>query len=236
MGAPRRGRQPSCSRGPNPDPGYFAAVYRLGRPGLIEGVDADFGEPEGPVARAGGHPPARLARFRRRRGKVLAVLAVAVFSLLIASAVLFVFPASDHPRHADAILSLNGENEAAREALSISLARRGFAPVLLFSQGNSHTTPCPAVQGVRVICFEARPDRTAGEVEFATRLAHRSRWTSLLMVPGRAQATRARMLLERCFSGRITVVPAPVPVLDEPYQIAYEWGALAKALVVDRHC
>lgn len=167
---------------------------------------------------------------------MLAVLVVALLGFVTASAVLFVFPASDPPRHADAILSLNGENEPAREALAISLAERGFAPVLLFSQGNSHTTPCPVVRRVRVVCFEATPGRTVGEVEFAARLARRHGWRSLLMVPGRAQTTRARMLLERCFSGRVTVVPAPVPLLEQPYEIAYEWGAMAKALVLYRHC
>ena len=159
-----------------------------------------------------------------------------MIAFLTASAVLFVFPASDQPRHVDAILSLDGENEPAREALAISLVKQGYAPVLLFSQGNSDTIPCPRVPRIRVICFEAVPGRTAGEVEFAARLAHREGWGSLMIVPGRAQVTRARMLLERCYSGRITVVAAPVPLAHLPYEVAYEWGGLAKALFIDRAC
>jgi hypothetical protein len=42
--------------------------------------------------------------------------------------------------------------------------------------------------------------------------------------------------MKRCFSGRIIVVPATVPLLHLPSDIIYEWGALAKALVVDRDC
>ena len=167
---------------------------------------------------------------------MLALVAALIALLVVASAVLFVFPSSDQSRHVDAILSLNGENEPARESLAISLAKRGFAPVLIFSQGNSHTTACPTVAHTRVICFEAEPDRTAGEMEYAARLAKRYGWKSLMVVPGQAQATRARMLLNRCYSGRIAIVPAPVPLSQLPYEIVYEWGAFAKALFVDRAC
>jgi hypothetical protein len=166
----------------------------------------------------------------------LAVVGAVLVLFAASSLVLFIFPASDQPRHVDAILSLDGENEPAREAVAISLAERGYAPVLIFSQGNSHTTPCPRVAHTRVICFEAAPDRTAGEVEYAARLASQNGWKSLMIVPGRAQTTRARMLLKRCYPGQITVVPAPVPLLHLPYEVAYEWGAMAKALFVDRSC
>src|SRR5271165_2498459 len=177
-----------------------------------------------------------LRRGPKRRRTVFALVGVLLALLVVASAVLFVFPSSDQPRHVDAILSLNGENEHARESLAISLAKRGFAPVLIFSQGNSHTTACPTVAHTRVICFEAEPDRTAGEMEYAARLAKRYGWSSLMVVPGQAQTTRARMLLKRCYSGHIAIVPAPVPLSQFPYEVVYEWGALTKALFVDRAC
>jgi hypothetical protein len=176
-------------------------------------------------------------RSRPKRLRVLLAVAGALLAVFVAaSAVLFVFPASDQPRHVDAILSLNGENEPAREALAVSLANRGYAPVLVFSQGHSHTTKCPKGVHARVICFEAVPDRTAGEVEYAASLAHRYGWKSVMIVPGRAQATRARMLLKRCYSGQIAVVTASVPLTHLPYEVAYEWGALAKALFIDPTC
>jgi hypothetical protein len=187
--------------------------------------------PEDEIREAPGGPP-----LPKRRRTLFALVAAVLVLFVAASAVLFVFPSSDQPRHVDAILSLNGENEPARQTLAISLAERGYAPVLIFSQGNSHTTPCPKVPHIRVICFEANPDRTAGEVEFASRLASRYGWRSLMVVPGQAQATRARLLLKRCYSGQIAVVPAPVPLSQLPYEIVYEWGGLAKALLVDRAC
>ena len=164
------------------------------------------------------------------------VLGVAVIVFVTLSALLFVWPATDQPRHVDAIVSLNGENEAARESRAVSLAERGYARVLLFSQGNSHTTPCPKVPRVSVVCFSADPGRTAGEVKFAARYARRHGWHTLMLVPGQAQVTRARLLMKRCYSGHITVVAAPVGLSHIPYEVVYEWGALAKALLIYRNC
>ena len=56
-----------------------------------------------------------------------------VVAILAVTVVLFVWPATDSPQHVDAILSLNGPNEGAREGLAVSLAEKGYAPVLLFS-------------------------------------------------------------------------------------------------------
>jgi hypothetical protein len=163
-------------------------------------------------------------------------LALALVLFITASGVLFVWPPTDRPTHADAILSLNGRNETAREALAISLAERGYAPVLLFSQGNSYTTPCPVVPHVRVVCFQPSPGRTVGEAEFAARYARARGWRHLIVVASRAQSIRARLLMGRCLSGSITMVTAPVKTSQVVYEVAYEWGALGKALFVDRHC
>jgi hypothetical protein len=167
---------------------------------------------------------------------VLAGAGLLVVAFVTSSSLLFVWPATDPPRHVDAIVSLNGQDETARESRAIALTEHGYAHVLLFSQGNSHTTPCPKVPHISVVCFQASPDRTAGEVEFAARYAHRHGWHSLMIVPGRAQVTRARLLMKRCFSGRIVMVAAPVRISQIPYDVFYEWGGLAKALLVYRNC
>jgi uncharacterized SAM-binding protein YcdF (DUF218 family) len=191
--------------------------------------------PEHLGASAHGDHPGR----KSRRHPILRWLMVAIGLLIVvfltASAVLFVFPATDQPRHVDAILSLNGTDEFARESKAIALAEEGYSRVLLFSQGNS-PTPCPTVPGIKVVCFIAVPGRTVGEVRFAAGYARRHGWHSIMVVPSRAQATRARLLLERCFTGRILVVPAPFQLLHLPFEVLYEWGALGKALLVDRHC
>jgi uncharacterized SAM-binding protein YcdF (DUF218 family) len=185
----------------------------------------------------GNEPAAAAGTTRRsRRGHYWLIgLGIGFAAFLVATAVLFVFPATDQPRHVDAILSLNGTDEAARESRAIMLAEKGFAPVLLFSQGNS-PTPCPKVPRVKVVCFIAVPGRTVGEVRFAANYADRHGWHSLMVVPSRAQATRARLLLKRCFPGQVVVVPASFQLGRFPFEVIYEWAALAKALVVDRHC
>jgi hypothetical protein len=153
------------------------------------------------------------------------------------SCALFVWPAADRPQHVDAVLSLDGSNEHFREQRALDLVREGYAHVLLFSEGHYPEVACPKVPHVVVVCFVPKPARTVGEIEFAVRYAARHEWHSLMVVPGHTQATRARLLLARCFKGRAVVVPAAAPpLLELPYQVAYEWGALAKALVVEPGC
>ena len=115
----------------------------------------------------------------------------------------------DQPRHVDAIVSFNGSNEGTREADAVSLAEKGYASVLLFSQGGAVAdTACPKVSRVSVVCFVDVTGHTRGEAEWVGRYAQRHHWHSLLLVPGRGQATRALLLTERCFSGQLVVVPA----------------------------
>ena len=50
------------------------------------------------------------------------------------------------------------------------------------------------------------------------------------------QDTRARLRVGRCFAGPVYVVATPIALASWPYQIGYEWAALAKALTVQRSC
>lgn len=173
-------------------------------------------------------------RVRRLALPPLISLVVAWVAL---SCAFFVWPAAGRPQRVDAVLSLDGPNENLREQRALALLREGYAKVLLFSQGAYRSAPCPSVPHVRVVCFVPKPARTVGEIEFAARYAARHRWHSILVVPGHAQTTRVRLLMARCFKGQAVVMPAAAPPLvDLPYQVAYEWGALVKALVVDPGC
>jgi hypothetical protein len=180
------------------------------------------------------HPGGTGSGHRHRRWTIVSV-ALLFVAFLTASAVLFVFPATDRPHHVGAILSLNGTDESAREGRAIALAEEGYAPVLLFSQGDA-PTPCPTVPRVKVVCFIAVPGRTVGEVRFAAGYARLHHLHSIMVVPSRAQATRARLLLKRCFSGQVAVVPASFQLTRFPFEVIYEWAALGKALFVDRSC
>ncbi len=164
-----------------------------------------------------------------------AVLVVVVFLAL--TTVLFVWPATDPPQHVDAILSLNGPNEGGREAVAVSLAEEGYARILLFSRGgDGNDTPCPKVHGVLVVCFDDVADNTRGEAQFAAQYATQHHLHSLMIVPGRSQATRAHLLLERCFSGRIVVVPASQPLLGDSDNVLHEWAGVLDSLLINRGC
>jgi uncharacterized SAM-binding protein YcdF (DUF218 family) len=89
---------------------------------------------------------------------------------------------------------------------------------------------------VKLICFDPNPGNTRGEAEFVGRLAKRYRWSSVVLVTASAQDTRARIMLGRCFGGSIYVITASLPLGSWPYQIAYQWGALFKALVLYPAC
>jgi hypothetical protein len=153
-----------------------------------------------------------------------------------ATARLFVWPARGMPAHVSAIVMLAGPGDRLPEA--VRLAREHRAPMLVVSRGHEgYGGPCPAkIPGITLICFEPSPSSTQGEAEVLGRLAERYHWRSVVLVTSRAQGTRARLRVERCFRGGVYVVTVSLPLADWPYQIAYEWGALVKALALQRGC
>jgi uncharacterized SAM-binding protein YcdF (DUF218 family) len=175
-----------------------------------------------------------------RRAAVVAAAVLVLF--LAATARLFVFPAQGMPRRVDAIVMLDGAGYQTRLDTALRLAREHRVPTLLVSIGKLASQPqpgggCPpAVPQVKVICFNPSPATTQGEAEFVGRFARRHHWTSVALVTATPQDTRARLRLSRCFGGAVYVVTSPLPAGQWPYQIAYEWGATIKALVVQRNC
>ena len=184
----------------------------------------------------------RAPRRRKRRMVVIGTIAAVFLAFCGLTARLFVFPASGMPAHVDAIVMM-----AARA--TVSGPRWGWPP--------STARPCwcspaetgapmdPAgtrqalrlpIPGVRTICFNPNPDTTQGEAEYAARLARQYHWHSVALVTITAQDSRARLRMERCFSGHVYVMTAPTPAKYWPYELAYEWAATIKALTVNRSC
>jgi hypothetical protein len=166
----------------------------------------------------------------------LIVVLALVVAFCLATGRLFVWPAEGAPAHVDAIVMLAGDGDTAGVALQ--LARQHRAPVLVVSQGwMGYGGPCPPkTSDTKVICFEPNPGNTRGEAEFIGLLAARYHWRSMVLVTIRPQDTRARFLIGRCFGGSVYVMNGSLPWSDWPYQIAYEWGALVKALALYRSC
>jgi uncharacterized SAM-binding protein YcdF (DUF218 family) len=176
-----------------------------------------------------------LPRFRLGR-RTLRVAAALLIIFAGVTARVIVWPAQGMPTHVDAIVVLAGPGQ--RLPVATQLARDHRAPVLVVSTGHlGYGGQCPApIPGVKIICFAPDPSNTRGEAEFAANLAKRSDWRSVVLVATRAQDTRARMLMSRCYEGSIYVITASQAWYDWPYQIAYGWAALLKALVVHRSC
>ncbi len=178
----------------------------------------------------------RRHRLSRRWRRIFATAAALVVALGVVSARLFVWPAEGMPAHVSAIVMLAGPGD--RLPVALRLAREHRAPMVVVSQGwQGYGGPCPSpTPGVRLICFDPDPGNTRGEAQFVGRLAQRYHWHSVVLVTAREQDTRARIRMGRCFSGSIYVVAASLPLSNMPYQVAYEWGALFKSLVLQRAC
>lgn len=172
---------------------------------------------------------------RGRRRALAAAIALAV-AFCLATARLFVWPAQGMPARVSAIVMLAGPGN--RLGVAVRLAREHRAPVLVVSQGwEGYGGPCaPAIPGVKVVCFDPNPGDTRGETEFAGRLAGQYHWSSVVLVTTSGQDTRARILMRRCFGASIYVITASLPWTDWPYEIAYGWGSLVKALTLHRTC
>jgi hypothetical protein len=183
--------------------------------------------------------PADRRGRRRRRRRVLSILLVLLAGLGMATARLLVWPQQGMPARVDAIVMLDGPGD--RLAVALRLAREHRAPMLVISRGTPYSSPgvsgCGArIPGVRVICFNPDPATTQGEAEAIGRLAVRHHWHSIVLVTTTPQDTRARLRVGRCFGGDIYVMTAPVPASEWPDAIFYEWGAIIKALVLQRSC
>ncbi|WP_163554623.1 YdcF family protein [Candidatus Frankia alpina] len=173
---------------------------------------------------------------RRWRRRWLSLDTVAVVVTLIVSTLrLFVFPTLDPPSKADAIVALGGVDGGLGRALTLS--REGYASTLVVSTPlNWCPSAAEAGAGVRVICFRPEPFTTQGEAHEIRLLASRDGWRKVIVVARRTQAERARLRVGRCFRGDVQLEAPSMPARSLPYNIAYEWGALVKALVLQRGC
>ena len=188
------------------------------------------------LARGRQAVPAGWRRLPRRVRIVLNIAAALIVVFAAMTARLLVWPTEGVPTQVSAIVMLAGPGVRLPVALQLADERR--ASVLVISQGHDgYGSPCPPKPpGVQLICFDPNPATTRGEAEYIGRLAKRYHWTSVVVVTSRPQATRARMLVERCFTGAVYSATGPLPLRSWPYEVVYGWAALAKELFADRTC
>jgi uncharacterized SAM-binding protein YcdF (DUF218 family) len=171
------------------------------------------------------------------RGAVLITFFLVVVFVVVATPRLFLWPPTDQPVKSDAVVALGGDEGQLRSKKAIQLAQAGFAPVAVISLGGVKAVPCPSpVRGVRIICFRADPLDTRGEAEYVAGLAATRHWKRIIVVSERTQATRARLLFERCTPAQLVMDPVQDPRTHLFFDVAYEWAALFKAVVLVRSC
>jgi DUF218 domain len=115
---------------------------------------------------------------------------------------------------------------------------RHVAPTLAISTGRELDVDeaadlCTEPQQFEVVCFTPKPDSTRGEARVMARLARENGWNEVVLVTSTYHATRARMLLERCFDGRLEVVAASPPrqPLHWAVAVVHEWAAMVETTV-----
>jgi uncharacterized SAM-binding protein YcdF (DUF218 family) len=191
------------------------------------------------------------ARPQGRRRLFAAVAGVAVV-VLAAGAVLtwrwFVRPTVDGPVRADAVVVFGGAGGRLERA--VALMDAGYADVIFLSDPyneerqasrfewfcrNDGSRPGYPVHDYETICFDPEPQTTRGEARHVADLARERGWERVDLVTSVDQATRARMLVSRCWDGEVASVVVPS---DESrvLRIAYEWGAMARATFQRRSC
>jgi uncharacterized SAM-binding protein YcdF (DUF218 family) len=166
-------------------------------------------------------------------------LIVVLVVFVAATARLLVWPAQGMPSRVDAIVVLGGPGNRLGKGLELWHQRR--APVIVVSLGLPITVPsrlcAPHTRPVTSFCFSpGNAGTTQTEARDVARLARQHHWQSMVLVTSPEQDTRARLRFQRCYPGSLYVVTTPLPLTQWPYYIAYEWGGLFKALVLQPSC
>ncbi|WP_234816043.1 YdcF family protein [Mycolicibacterium agri] len=174
----------------------------------------------------------------RRLGAALAAIAGVVLVAGLAGVPVYVHPQVDRPRQADAILILGGP-DSSRYSYGLGLGAQGWAPNVVVSNPDGAEDPwltryCQTPQTrFKLYCFTPDPPTTKGEGQELRRLASKHNWRAVLVVTLRPHISRARFILERCFSGELTMVPIPERLSPAiwAFQYVYQTAGYARALL-----
>ncbi|GAA4161216.1 YdcF family protein [Gryllotalpicola daejeonensis] len=179
--------------------------------------------------------PARGLRPGRRARLAAAWVAAALTFLLVAALAglpIYVFPHTDRPTKADAVIVL-GPSSRQRIAAGTRLVDAGYAPRLFISMpaDKARLSPC---RQPNAGCFIPDPSTTRGEALFALEQARAHGWSKVVVVTGDSHITRARFIFGRCGG----VNPVMIGISERRtlfawgYQYVYQTAGFAKALIV----
>lgn len=163
---------------------------------------------------------------------VLAAIGVVLALVLMA---MIVWPATDEPGKADAVVVLSGDH-GERLGRAKELLAAGVAPTLVLAgtpDRPENLDMCAGRTTLDVVCIRPEPDNTRTEAAATAELARSRDWHSLVVVTSTSHVARARLLFDRCFSGSLRVVGADPPTGAAALRTArvHEWFAMVHALV-----
>jgi hypothetical protein len=176
--------------------------------------------------------------MRRSPLRIVGRIAVAVLAALLLWFLLglhfFVFPRVDPvPQHADVVFAL-GPPLKERIATVERLLKAGKVDAALISVPSYAGPPSalPICQQARVICADPSPETTQGEARMLRRYAKQHDWSSAVVVTMTAHISRAREIIDRCYSGSLAMIPSgEAPAHSWTYQFFYQTGATLKSWV-----
>jgi len=170
------------------------------------------------------------------------ILAAAIVATVgaLATARLFVWPPSDAPTSADAVVVLSGDH-GERLARALILLGAGVARTLVYDGAPDSTQArelCEKPQGFEVVCLRPDPDNTRAEAYAAGRLALNRDWKTVVVVTSTQHVTRAGLLFRRCVDATVDMVEAHpgFGVRLTARLIVSEWVKVAYSVTVERGC
>lgn len=172
----------------------------------------------------------------RLRRRIFLVVVVAVCLAAVATARLFIWPASTVPRRADAVIVLSGDH-GERLARALRLVESGVAPTLVLAgepDSQQARDLCHAAAGYEVVCLRPQPDSTRAEARATARLVAERGWRRIAVVTTTTHLTRAGLLFRRCSDASVDMVKAHRA--PSVYFVVHEWVGLVQALTVERGC
>jgi uncharacterized SAM-binding protein YcdF (DUF218 family) len=194
-----------------------------------------------------------ISRTARRTGALIAVLAVVVTLAGFAGYPVFVTPRTDpvpSGEPADAVIALGGMPESGASAVALYTEGKARHLVLSNPYGRAHnvvTRTCAEAArghaemagvgtgGPRVTCFDPSPSTTRGEAREIARLAQDNGWRRVIVIAPTFHISRARMIIERCYSDGLAMVDAqaPIPAPLWVFEYGYQSAGYLKAFAQD---
>ncbi len=161
---------------------------------------------------------------------LLLALVVAELALVAVSVSWFILYDDEPVATADAIVVLAGSKH--RLPVGLELFRQKVAPTLVVSDGldpRSPSTQRLCLDRRAVICPRPDPYSTRGEARMIARLARERGWSSVVVVSSRFHLYRAKLLIRRCYDGRLAMVGSRNTWYTLPLNIGTEWLKLGLA-------